>query len=99
MRVTFWGAAQTVTGKKPRPWKLAEELRLMWWDLQALARHHLDKSRVFYGIRGEPEEIPLPPRKIEPPALLPEVVTLLKREAWRSAACARANREPAEHGS
>ena len=48
--------------RRKRPWRIAEELRNIWWDLEALARHHFDKSLVLYGIRGEPEEIALPPR-------------------------------------
>jgi DNA-binding MarR family transcriptional regulator len=58
--------ARADRGTRKRPWRIAEELRILWWDFQALARHHFDKSRVLYGIRGEPEEIALPPRKIGP---------------------------------
>jgi DNA-binding MarR family transcriptional regulator len=64
--------AEFVRGKKKRPWRLAEELRIIWWDLQALARHHFDKSDALYDIRGEPEETALPPRKIGPVMRLAE---------------------------
>jgi DNA-binding MarR family transcriptional regulator len=53
---------ETILGKRKRPWRIAEELRNIWWELEALARHHFDKSHVLYDIRGEPEEIALPRR-------------------------------------
>jgi DNA-binding MarR family transcriptional regulator len=46
---------------RKRPWKIAEELTNIWDDLQALARHHFDKSEVLYNIRGEPDVTALPP--------------------------------------
>ena len=42
---------------KPRSfaWLVAEELDRVWYELQALARHHFDRSEVLYYIRAEPE--------------------------------------------
>jgi DNA-binding MarR family transcriptional regulator len=57
---------------RKRPWKIAEELTNIWWELESLARHLFDKSHVLYNIVGEPDFTPLPPRILTPVPREPE---------------------------